>query len=130
SNATITVPIGVFADHALVNPAITDAWYWFIANKWHQVTYYAVSPSHLPGGAYNCSASSNCITIKVSGSSDLANRKAILVLAGRGVNGTARPTALLADYLESSNGNVSRSAFAQNRIGRTFNDRVVSVASY
>jgi hypothetical protein len=130
SNATVTVPVTVFADHALASPASTAQWYWFIANKWHQTTYYAVSPAHVPGGGYNCSAASNCITVKVAGGADLTSRKAILVLAGRGVNGSARPTPALADYLESDNSDPSRAAFAQQRVGRTFNDRIVSVASY
>ena len=137
SNATITVPIGVFADASFINPASTDAWYWFIANNWHQVTYYAASPAHLPGGGRNCSTSSNCITIKVAGGSDLTGRKAVLILAGRSVNGVARPTATLIDYLEAnalnpnySNSNLSRTAFLQDRIGKRFNDRVVTVSSY
>jgi len=130
SNAQVTVPIAIFADHPLANPASTDASYWFTANKWHQVTYYQVSPSHLPGGGRNCVGASNCITIRLAGAAALANRKAIVVLAGRSVNGAARPSGNRADYLDAAENTNDDQTFAQNRIGRTFNDRVVSVAAY
>jgi hypothetical protein len=130
TNAAVTIPVSVFADHALANPSSSDAWYWFIANKWHQVTYYGVSPSHTPGGGRNCGAASDCITVKVAGAAALANRKAILVLAGRSINGSVRPSGNRADYLDSTENNNDDQTFAQQRIGRGFNDRVVSVAYY
>jgi hypothetical protein len=130
TDAAVAVPISIFADHPLANPSAGDPWYWFTANKWHQLAYYSVSPSHLPGGSRDCGAASNCITIKVAGGTALANRKAIVVLAGRSINGSARPSANRSDYLDSVENTNDDRTFAQNRIGRTFNDRVVSVASY
>src|SRR5262249_51019504 len=46
----VTIPIGVFADHPLNTAVSTDAWYWFTANRWYEVTYYAVAASHLASG--------------------------------------------------------------------------------
>jgi hypothetical protein len=88
------------------------------------------SPSHTPGGGRNCGAASDCITVKVAGAAALANRKAILVLAGRSINGSVRPSGNRADYLDSTENNNDDQTFAQQRIGRGFNDRVVSVAYY
>jgi len=134
TTVSITVPIGVFADHPFVNPATTDAWYWFIANKWHQVTYYAVSPAHLPTGAHNCTTAlptPNCITVNVSADGTTqTNRKAVLILAGRSVNNSVRPSTNLADYLDSAENTNADRTFQQNRIDRTFNDRVVTVSNY
>src|SRR5207237_9825337 len=97
---TVTIPVTAFTDHPRANPATSGQWYWFIANNWHQVTYYAVSPSHLASSAtHYCGTATNCITIKVAGSSDLTSRKAILILTGRSINGTVRPSATLANYL-------------------------------
>jgi hypothetical protein len=129
--ATLTVPITVFPDHPLVSPAPTDAWYWYIGNNWHQLTYYAVSPAHLPSGAvHNCTTPANCITVKMAGTGDLTNRKAVLVLAGRSVNGSARPSSTLANYLEGGNSSTLDRTFAHDRFGKAFNDRVISVANY
>ena len=66
-----SVPISVFADHPLVNPPAGDAARWFFSNRWHDVTYYAVSPGHLPSGSRDCVASANCLTLNVQAGATL-----------------------------------------------------------
>jgi hypothetical protein len=135
STQTFTVPLTMFPDHALVNPSTTDAWYWFVANKWHYVTYYAVSPDHLPGGGYSCS--SNCITVSVQGGATLANRRAVLALGGRSLAGIAGSNRPLSDLLDLAANTDGDETFQQQLYNRShfklynrshFNDRFVSLS--
>lgn len=124
---TFTVPLTMFPDHRLLSPSTSDAWYWFIANKWHHVTYYAVSPDHLPGGGLSCS--SNCITVNVQGGSALTNRRAVLVLGGRSLAGTGSSNRPLSELLDVAANIDVDETFQQNRHSRTsFNDRFVSLS--
>jgi hypothetical protein len=129
NTATVTVPIAVFADHPLLIPAPTDPWYWFIANKWYDVTYYAVAPSHAPSGAlHNCQTVADCIA--VSGGTPPTNVRATLALAGRSLAGTVGSNRALTDFLDTAeNQNVDRN-FEQNKVSRNFNDRFVTVSNY
>ena len=135
SSLTITAPIGVFIDHPLANPATTDAWYWFTANNWHHVTYYAVSADDVPGGARNCPANNTCLGVTFDVGTSLASKRAILALAGRSVIGTAGSNRLFTDFLDTADNTNFGSTFEQKRIGRNipgtlngaFNDRFVSI---
>jgi hypothetical protein len=129
STATVTVPIAVFQDHPLLIPAATDPWYWFIANKWYDVTYYAIAPSHAPSGAlHNCQTVADCIA--VAGGTPPTNVRATLALAGRSLTGTAGSNRALADFLDTAeNQNVDRN-FEQNKVSRGFNDRFITVSNY
>jgi hypothetical protein len=145
---TVTVPITLFADHPFLNPlppasGAPDTGYWFLANNWHYVTYYAISAGHAPTGSHDCVASSNCLTVNVQGSSAWTNRRALLALAGRSLTGTTGTNRLLYQYVggtppacpsvncdfldvtENANGD---NVFAQNRITNAFNDRFVSLS--
>ena len=134
--ATVSIPISMFQDHVLVNPATTDSVYWFAANKWHEVTYYAVAPSHLPSGAtHNCSDPlvNDCLTL--SGNTPSANIRALLVLAGRSLNSSARPNATMSDFLEdATNQNNYTTGGRSFNWGQTrrnsYNDRFVSLGNY
>ncbi len=128
-SATITVPITVFQDHPLVSPATTDAWYWFIANRWYDVTYYAIAASHAPSGApHNCQTVADCIV--VSGGTPSTGVRATLALAGRSLAGTVGTNRALTDFLDTAeNQNVDRN-FEQNKVGRNFNDRFITVSNY
>src|SRR6185503_12883556 len=97
-SAVITIPTAnAFQDHAFVNPATTDAWYWFTANKWHEVTYYAVAPSHLPSGAtHNCQSAADCLNL--TGGTPSSNIRSVVVLAGRSLTNATRPNATLSDF--------------------------------
>ncbi len=104
-----------------------DAWTgWFITNEWHKQVYYAVATDWLPGGSGNCALVPPCLTVNNWPSSPNNNKGAILILAGRSLNGSARPSANLSDYLEGENVTPGDFVF-EHRVGApsTINDRVV-----
>jgi len=129
-SATVTIPVAVFQDHALANPAgpgTPDDWYWFVANKWHHVTYYAVSQANVPGGARNCTAASSCLNVTYEVGTSLTDKRAILALAGRSLNGTSGSSRQLTDFLDTAVNVDFNSTFEQKRFGKAFNDRFVSI---
>jgi len=125
---TVRIPIGVFADHPFLAPATSDSWYWFFANNWHQVTYYAVSPDHVPTGARDCVASGNCLTVNMQDGVALSNQRALLSLAGRSLAGTAGSNRTLADFLDTPENRNQDRTFEQKRASRTFNDRFAAIS--
>lgn len=119
---------------------------WFIRNQWYRQVYYAVSPGHLPGGCQGCSPQTGslpaaCVTpgptpsclsvnnMAANYSSPSTNKRAILILAGRSINGTSRPSSSLADYLEGENSTPSDYIF-EHRAGSpsSINDRVIVIS--
>jgi hypothetical protein len=129
---TATVPITVFADHPLLNPATGTAWHWYTANNWHHVTYYAIAPSHAPSGpVHDCVAAGNCLS--VLGSSPSSTLRAMLVLAGRTLGAppaAARPNGDLNDFLDSAENRDADTTYEQKRIDANFNDRIVRLSTY
>jgi len=115
-SGTIGVPIRFVADHSILDTSTAASYGWFLRNKWHQVTYYAVAPNFTPTGAPNqsCTNGTTCLTVTnppASGGAAGAQR-AIAIMMGRSINGNTRPSATLADYLEY--GNVGASYENQN----------------
>lgn len=108
---------------------------WYIANEWYRLTYYVVSPGHLPGGGASCIAlpgTPSCLTVNNMPSlysSPSTNKRAALVIAGRSVNGSSRPSTAVADYLEGENATPA-DYILQHRIvpASSINDRVVVVS--
>ena len=106
--AKITVPLPApgylprLTNPSSTNPNIA----WFLSNQWYRQTFFAVSPDYLPGGGANCVSNPPCLTVK-NLSAPLTNGQAILILAGRSLNGTARPSANPKDYLEGENCNLT-----------------------
>ncbi len=108
---------------------------WFIANEWYRVTYYAVSRGYLPGGGSACSplpGTPSCLQVNNMPSyyaSPSNDKRAVLVLAGRATNGSARPASVIANYLEGTNASPSGSIF-EHRSGApsSTNDRVVVIS--
>jgi hypothetical protein len=84
--------------HPAGTPEDTD---WILRNGWHRQLYYAVAPAYAFDGSGSCMWGS-CLTIR--GAPTLSNKQAVVVLAGRQLNGTTRSTAL-ADYFENDNQN-------------------------
>ncbi|MGH8746495.1 MAG: hypothetical protein ACREUK_08390, partial [Burkholderiales bacterium] len=83
-----------------------------------------------PNGSASCVTSSTCLS--VTNVTPLGAQRAILVLAGRSINGSARPSAALGDYLEFGNasGSFERepvSTAANAALKKPFNDRIVVV---
>jgi hypothetical protein len=131
--ATISVPITLLADHRMLDATTTGTGEqgWFLRNRWHEVAYYATAPGFAPSGAKSCIDSTTCLSVayhrNAAGALDAGKQRAIVVLAGRALNGQTRPTAVPTDYLEGANtGNdlsfeVRSATLASNR---SFNDRV------
>ena len=129
---TITIPLPVPSYlPRLTSPNLA----WFISNQWYRQTYYAVSPGFIPGSGGACNplpATPSCL--KVSNfpvQND--NKRAILVFAGRALNGSSRPSASPANYLENANltAALDTTPFVyEHRAGvpTTINDRVVVVS--
>jgi type II secretory pathway pseudopilin PulG len=110
---------------------------WFIANEWYRQTYYAVSSGFVLGGGGTCNpfpGTPPCLTVNMLPPSyAIPNDKgAILVLAGRALNGTLRPSTNIADYLENANlsAALGTTLVYEHRAGgpTSINDRVVVVA--
>lgn len=122
---------GNYTSGGTMSPAAT---WWFTANEWYRQLYYAVSPGHLPGGGGACipSGSPSCLT--VSNLSPVTyptpnDKRAILVFAGRTVNGSTRPSSSLNNYLEGENSTPADSIFEHRQgLPTSINDRVVVVA--
>jgi hypothetical protein len=105
--ASIAVPVLLLADHPILNP--NNATYgWYLRNKWHEVTYYAVATNYSPTvrpGQPACTTGTNCLS--VANVAPAGGQRAIAILMGRGINGQSRPSASLADYLEFGNAGAS-----------------------
>lgn len=126
---TISVPIFLLADHPLVD-ANNITYGWFLRNKWHEVSYYALAGGHAPGGAGSCTTSSTCLQVTYHPQN--GKQRALLLFSGRSLTATTRPNGTLADWLEGSNSD-GVSPFAVRSpslaINRTFNDRIAVVDS-
>ena len=108
---------------------------WFIANQWYRQTYYAVSSGYVSGGDPTTCTSptkTSCLTVKyVPTPTD--DKRVLVVLAGRSLNGSSRPSGNLADYFENANlsaANGSVPFVYENHAGAptTINDRVVVIS--
>jgi hypothetical protein len=119
---TITIPIALLIDHAVVNSA-DGVMGWFLSNDWQKLTYYAISSANAPGGGSGtCDGTYPCLTVTSPAGSTTPN--AILILAGRNISAGSRPSATLADYLEGANADGADLVFARQPLSTTFNDRV------
>ncbi len=105
---------------------------WFLRNEWHKLTHFAVAPGFLANGAAprSCSDTPPVTCLQVTNLTDPTKHRAILTLAGRALAGQAtRPTSNLQDYLDSTENRNLDSTFEQLPVGRSFNDRIVSVST-
>src|SRR3989442_1465479 len=130
----ISMPIALLADHPVLNSTdpVTG---WFMRNEWYRVLYYAAAqattPAALPA-APACTPGTNCVTVSNLTPLPNNNKRAILILTGRSINGTSRPSGTLANYLEFGNaaGNFERqpvSTAVDAAVKKPFNDRIVVV---
>jgi hypothetical protein len=121
---SVSIPIEVLSDHALLDPQ-SPATGWFVRNDWHQLAYYAVSAGHVAASSTprTCGlAPAECLTAAGG-----RRARAVLVLAGRSLAGKSRPSADLADYLDSDENRNRDTVFEQRRANRAFNDRILLV---
>lgn len=106
STAIIRIRIPVPPYHAITTT--TDPYAgWFISNQWYKQVYYVVSSSWVPGGNGVCTpvpaTSNQCLTVNNWPTSPTNNKGALVILAGRALNGTSRPSSTLSEYLEGEN---------------------------
>ena len=97
-------------------------------NEWYRLLYYAVAPNHAPGGSLSCTTGGTCL--QVANLTDATKQRAVLVLAGRPLDllAQSRPTGSLQDYLDSAENRNGDSIFTQSNVGRSFNDRFISLS--
>jgi hypothetical protein len=143
ANYVISIDRAAIGDHALLDT--TDAAVgWFARNEWFRQTYYAVAPAYATGNTASLRLPPNCTTgstgvaandcLTVSNVAPASAQRAILILGGRSVNSTSRPSATLADYLESGNATSAYtrktvSAAAVTPAAQRFNDRIVVIGT-
>jgi hypothetical protein len=127
---TVTAPISVFPDHPALTAFFTSTdTEWYLNNRWYELTYYAVAPSHSPSGASrNCTVTLDCLT--VAGGNLPGNVRALVGLTGYSLTGMARPNAAPGDYLDSALNTDGNTAFEQKLASRSFNDRFFAVSNY
>jgi hypothetical protein len=129
----VIITIGfTYAFNDIANPNVN----WFIQNEWFRQTYYAISQGFLAGGGNACNAPAvfACLTVNnlrpsYANSND---KQAIVLLAGRSLNGITRPSTNLPDYFENANLTAASGTTLvyENRPGSptAINDRVVVVS--
>jgi len=134
NQATISFPLptppGYLPRLTNTNPANPNI-LWFLRNQWYRQTYYAVSPGFAPGGTGACSPppatlpALPCLRVNDI-SAPTNNKQAILMFAGRALDGSIRPSGNLANYLEFENSTPADFIY-QHRAGTPtgINDRVV-----
>jgi hypothetical protein len=141
----LRVPGNATRDHSLLDarasgcvpdPPGCPATSWFIRNRWHELAYYAVAPGYTAAAAAprTCTAGTDCLAVANYSPPPANDKRALLILAGRSINGAVRPSSALSDYLEFGNaaGAFERqpvSTVVDAALKKPFNDRVVVVDS-
>lgn len=132
-NIVVTIPDVVPSRFTNASDPLPSA-SWFIANEWYRQTFYAVAPDLLPGAGGTCGPAPlpPCLTVtnlppRFTTSSD---KQAILILAGRTLNGSPRPSSTWNNYMEGANQTATVTNTYENRAGSptSINDRVVVVS--
>ena len=100
---SIFVPGNATTDHSLLDATTASATGWFLRNEWHKLTYYAVAPGYtaVTVAPRSCTTLGTCLS--AANVTPAGAQRAILLLAGRSINGSARPSSTLSDYLEFGN---------------------------
>lgn len=138
----IYVPGNATADHALLDarkssdtslPAVAPT-AWFARNEWHKLLYYAIAPGYAASGAAPRSCTTGGTCLSVTNVMPAGGQRAILILAGRSIDGSARPSGTLGNYLEFGNatGAFERQAIStwnDSTLKKPFNDRIAVIAS-
>ena len=116
-------------DHPILSSTAANTG-WFVRNEWYRLLYYAIAPSHAPGGSLNCSDSGAITCLQVTNITDPTKQQAILVLAGRALVtlGQTRPSSSLQNYLDTDENRNGDTLFVQQVIGASSNDRFISMS--
>lgn len=116
----------IIADHALLdeNDATTG---WFVRNEWYRLLYYAVAQGQTAANLTSLPcAGANCLSV-TSGGVQQDNKRALFLLAGRGQRNQTRPSAVLTDFLETTENTNLDTLFEHPRIDASVNDRIIIV---
>jgi hypothetical protein len=102
--------------------ATDDATRWFIGNGWDRHVYYAISPGTRasPGAACNVAADPGCLVVDglPSGTGNPNDKRVVLGLMGRPINGQTMPT------LESQTHAAGSLQFTASPVTSSVNDRL------
>ena len=104
---------------------------WFARNEWYRHVYYAVAGNYAWTGSGTCSDTSPVSCLQVANlpiAADQTKQRALLVLMGKRVGAQTRPSANLADYLESAENRNLDGVFEQLKVGVLSNDRFISIS--
>jgi hypothetical protein len=117
----------VIGDHAVLNAndPITG---WFVRNEWYRLLYYAVAEGQTAAykASLPCTTGTNCVRL-TSGGVQQDNKRALVLLAGRSLRNQTRPSAALADFLDTTQNTDLGTLYEQVRIDASVNDRVIVV---
>ena len=131
---TISIPLAIFSDHAVVDASDATLG-WFVRNRWHELSYYAIAsgmaPSQ-PAASRGCTTGTDCLTANYLSTTAYAGNsvKGLVVIGGRQLPAQTRPSATVTDYFEDSNASLTGTYAARAPalvFNRTFNDRVVVI---
>lgn len=137
---TFTMPISMFPDHANIHTLLDttdDVTGWFVRNKWHLLSYYAIASAVGPGGSGSCVSSpvgsSTCL--RVTHHANDGQPRGIIVLAGSVIGSQNRTSSSLEDWFEGANKTATGSSTQPFEIrsatlltNKTFNDRIAVIS--
>jgi len=106
---------------------------WFRGNNWHQLVLAAYTDADRPGDVRSdCTVDASCLGLarqRPGGATvTLGEVRGVVLAAGPGLVGQARPGATVGDYLEDANADADATAFVAAPAGTLFNDQVGVVA--
>jgi hypothetical protein len=125
--STIIVPMAVFSDHPVVDPANTTH-NWFYRNNWHQVAYYAAAPNVTPSGPRACVSGTTCL--RAGFHADDGKHRGLVLLTGRALAGQDRTIATPGNWLEAANNDGATPFTVRDpalMMNRSFNDRIAVI---
>lgn len=136
----VTMDITMIADHPVID-STNGTYGWFVRNQWHRLLYYkpavGAATGHTAGflptpSCTDSGVNPTCIT--VANVTPAGKQRAILILAGRSINGSSRPSTVLADYLEFGNATAAFERQSVNgntalAVNKRINDRIVVIDS-
>lgn len=106
----------VITDHSLLDTTDSTTG-WFARNEWYRLLYYTVARGFTADSLAATARQTACPTstssapiypfnsscLSIANVAPTGSQRAMLILAGRSINGNARPSSTLADYLEFGN---------------------------
>ena len=102
---------------------------WFARNEWFRHVYYAVASNYAWTGSGTCTPTVSCLQVaNLAVAADQTKQRALLVLMGKRIGSQTRPSAALADYLDSTENRNLDGIFEQLKVGSSSNDRFITIS--